>query len=192
MNGLEKINERIRQDARAEMDTILSDAGKRAEITRRGYADRARQMTDDAARRRQESCAERLERLRSSADMERRQLLLGAKQECIEAVFERAAELLCQLPREDYVALLARTARQNGDGTEEIILSAADHDAVGDAVVAAANADGASFTLSAETREMGGGLILKRGLVEINCSFQTQLHAMRQTQASDVARILFD
>ncbi|MBO4853696.1 MAG: V-type ATP synthase subunit E [Oscillospiraceae bacterium] len=192
MNGLEKINERIRQDARAEMDAILSDAGKRAEISQKGYADQARQLTDDAARRRQEACAERLERLRSSADMERRQLLLGVKQECIDAVFDRAAELLCQLPREDYIALLARTARQNGDGTEEIILSAADRDAIGSAVVAAANADGASFTLSAETREMGGGLILKRGLVETNCSFRTQLHALRQTQASDVARILFD
>lgn len=192
MNGLEKINERIRQDARSEMDTILSDAGKRAEIAQRGYADRARQMTDDAARRRQEVSAERMARLRSSADMERRQLLLGAKQDCIDAVFDRAAELLCQLPQEDYIALLARTARQNGDGTEEIILSAADRDAIGSAVVAAANESGASFTLCTETREMGGGLILKRGLVEINCSFQTQLRALRQTQASDVARILFD
>ena len=192
MNGLERINERIRQDARVEMATILSEAGKRAEIAQRGYADQARQMVDDAAKRRREISADRLERLRSSADMERRQMLLGAKQECIDAVFTRAAELLRQLPREEYVAFLVRTARQNGDGTEEIILSDADRQAVGSDVIAAANADGASFTLSAETRDMGGGLILKRGLVEINCSFQTQLHALRQTQASDVARILFD
>ena len=192
MKGLEKINERIRRDARAEMDAILSEAGKRAEISARGYADQARQMTDDAARRRKEANQERLERLKSSADMERRQLLLGAKQDCIDAAFARAAELLRQLPRDEYVALLARTARQNGDGTEEIILSSADRAAVGEAVTAAANADGASFTLSGETREMGGGLILKRGLVEINCSFQTQLRALRQTQAADVARVLFD
>ena len=192
MNGLEKISERIRQDARAEQDAILSEAGKRAEIVAKGYADQARQMTDDAYRRRQDAGEAQLSRLRSGADMERRQMLLGAKQACIDEAFARAAQLLCRLPREEYAALLARTARENGDGTEEIILSAADRDAVGDAVISAANADGASFTLSDETREMGGGLILKRGPVEINCSFETQFRTMRQTQAAAVARILFD
>ena len=39
---------------------------------------------------------------------------------------------------------------------------------------------------------MGGGLVLKKGQVEINCAFDTRLRQLRQEMASDVARILFD
>jgi V/A-type H+-transporting ATPase subunit E len=138
--------------------------------------------------------AERLERLQGSADMERRQLLLGAKQACIDEAFSKAAEALRALPRDEYVSLLARVAADNGEGTEELILSAADREAVGADVVSAANATkaGAAFTLSDETRELGGGLVLKKGQVEINCAFDTRLRQLRQEMASDVARILFD
>ena len=96
------------------------------------------------------------------------------------------------MPREEYIALLARTVASAGAGDEEIVLSAADREQVGQAVVDAANANGAAFTLSDETRELGGGLVLKRGKVEVNCAFETQLRQLRQEMASDVARVLFD
>ena len=84
--------------------------------------------------------------------------------------FSRAAEALTQLPSQQYIPLLAGLAVQNGAGDEEIILSAADRQAVGQAVVDAANAQkpGAAFRLSDETRELGGGLVLRRGKVELN------------------------
>lgn len=44
-------------------------------------------------------------------------------------------------------------------------------------MVKAANARkaGAAFRLSEETRETGGGLVLRRGRVELNCSFTEKL-----------------
>ena len=173
MNGLEKINQRIRQDGSDEIAAIQAEA--------------------EAAERRARTVAERLERLGGSAEMERRQLLLAAKQGCIDEAFARAAQALRDLPRQDYVALLARLAAENGSGDEELVLSAADRDAVGPAVVDAANAlkPGAAFTLSSESRDLGGGLVLKRGLVEVNCTFDTRLRQLRQEMATDVAQILF-
>lgn len=194
MNGLEKINQRIRRDGQAEADAILAEAGKRIEVAQAGYRAQADQLTANAEARRQQAVAERLERLAGSADMERRQMLLAAKQGCIDDAFARAAEALRALPRDEYIALLAKLAADNGTGTEELILSQADREAVGAAVVVAANAlkPGAAFTLSAETRELGGGLVLKKGPVEINCAFDTALRQLRQELASDVAHILFD
>jgi len=192
MNGLEKINDHIRRDGQAEVDAILAEAGKRIEVAQAGFQAQARQLTADAETRRERMVAERLERLAGSADMERRQLLLGAKQGCIDEAFDRAAKALRALPRDEYVALLARTAVAAGTGCEEIILSEADREAIGQAVVSAANAAGAAFTLSDETRELGGGLVLKKGKVEVNCAFDTQLRQLRQEMASDVARALFD
>ena len=75
-----------------------------------------------------------------------------------------------------------------------MLLSKADRDAVGAAVVEAANAKkpGAAFRLSEETRDTGGGLVLRRGRVELNCSFTEKLRQLRQEESSAVAQLLFD
>ncbi|MBQ7464946.1 MAG: hypothetical protein IJS55_00335 [Oscillospiraceae bacterium] len=193
MNGLEKINQRIRRDGSDEVAAIRAEAEGRVRSIRADYRAQIAQLEADASARRSQAVAERLERLGGSADMERRQMLLAAKQSCIDEAFARAARALENLPRQDYVALLARLAAENGSGDEELVLSAADRDAVGPAVVAAANAlkPGAAFTLSAESRDLGGGVVLKRGPVEVNCTFDTRLRQLRQEMATDVAQILF-
>ena len=89
---------------------------------------------------------------------------------------------------------MAALAADNGVGDEEILLSAADRQAVGQAVVDAANTrkPGAAFRLSDETRETGGGLVLRRGKVELNCGFTEKLRRLRQEESSAVAKLLFD
>ena len=97
------------------------------------------------------------------------------------------------MPEAEYVRFLAREAgNASATGREELILSPEDRQRVGAAVLSAANAGGASFTLSEETRALQGGLILKNGPVETDCTFATALHGLRQTCAADVARILFE
>ncbi len=194
MNGMEKILQRMETDAKAERDAITADARQKAEAIRHDYRSTADAMLQDAQTRRQSQNAERLEHLKGSSQMACRQRVLAAKQEVIDVAFSRAAEALTQLPSQQYIPLLAGLAVQNGAGDEEIILSAADRQAVGQAVVDAANAQkpGAAFRLSDETRETGGGLILRRGKVELNCGFAEKLRLLRQSQSSAVAKLLFD
>lgn len=194
MNGMEKILQRMETDAKVERDAITADARQKAEAIRHDYRSTADAMLQDAQTRRQSQNAERLEHLKGSSQMACRQRVLAAKQEVIDVAFSRAAEALTQLPSQQYIPLLAGLAVQNGAGDEEIILSAADRQAVGQAVVDAANAQkpGAAFRLSDETRETGGGLILRRGKVELNCGFAEKLRLLRQSQSSAVAKLLFD
>lgn len=194
MNGMEKILQRMETDAKAERDAITADARQKAEAIRHDYRSTADAMLQDAQTRRQSQNAERLEHLKGSSQMACRQRVLAAKQEVIDVAFSRAVEALTQLPSQQYIPLLAGLAVQNGAGDEEIILSAADRQAVGQAVVDAANAQkpGAAFRLSDETRETGGGLILRRGKVELNCGFAEKLRLLRQSQSSAVAKLLFD
>ncbi len=66
--------------------------------------------------------------------------------------------------------------------------------AVLSAVVTGANAllqGTAMLTLSQETREMAGGLMLRDGNVEVNCAFETQLRVLREEMAAEIAGILF-
>ena len=49
----------------------------------------------------------------------------------------------------------------------------------------------AMLTLSDETREIDGGVILRDGNVEVNCAFDTQLKVLRGSMAAEIAAILF-
>ena len=103
-------------------------------------------------------------------------------------------DALLKLPRPEYIDLLASLAAENGQGGEALVFSAADRDTVGQAVVDAANGKkpGAGFTLAADTRETGGGVVLQRGRMEINCGFAELLRRARQEDSSAVAAVLFD
>ena len=47
------------------------------------------------------------------------------------------------------------------------------------------------LTLSEEARPMAGGLILRDGRVETNCSFEALIHLQREALAAQVAKVLF-
>ena len=194
MNGIEKIISRMEADAKAERDAITAAAQQKAETIRHDYQATADALQQEAQVRRQAQNAERLEHLNGSSQMACRQRVLAVKQEVIDEAFSQAAQQLTQLPAEQYIPLLAALAADNGVGDEEILLSAADRQAVGQAVVDAANArkSGAAFRLSDETRETGGGLVLRRGKVELNCGCTEKLRRLRQEESSAVAKLLFD
>lgn len=140
MDGIEKITARILDDARREADEIAAQAKQKAdEITRR-YAEQAQQEAKAILSRGEKAAAERLERLESAAGMERRKMLLAAKQQVLAEAFEQALDDLCALPEQKYIDLLAALAvRAARSGKEQLIFSAADRARVGKQVVMAAN-----------------------------------------------------
>lgn len=194
MNGLDKIVARMEEDTRVECDALAANAAENAAAILRSYQEQADALTQDSAQRGAAQAAEHLEHLNGSSQLACRQRVLAAKQQLIDEAFARAAQALTALPQTAYTDLLAALAAENGNGDEELLLSAHDREAVGKAVVAAANIrkPGAAFRLSDETRETGGGLVLRRGRVELNCSFTEKLRQLRQEEASAVAKLLFD
>jgi len=54
------------------------------------------------------------------------------------------------------------------------------------------NADGAKMKLSDETRDICGGLILRRGSIETNCSVELLLELCRGELSAKLADVLFD
>ena len=194
MNGIEKITARIETDTKAEVNKILQEAQEKAGALRGDYQARAEAEAKAAAQSGQEAAQRQGERLESAAHMEAKKQLLFAKQACLDEAFARAQKKLNALPDEEYADLLARMAvKAAKTGREEILLSAKDHKRVGALVVSKANAllQGSALTLSGETREMDGGLILRDGQVEVNCAFETQLRVLREDMTAEVAAILF-
>lgn len=194
MNGLEKIVARMEADTQAACDALAASAAENAAAILRDCQAQADAVTRDSAQRAAAQAAAHLEHLNGSSQLACRQRVLAAKQQLIDEAFARTAQALAALPQAEYVDLLASLAAENGSGDEELLLSRTDRDTVGAAVVEAANAKkpGAAFRLSEETRDTGGGLVLRRGRVELNCSFTEKLRQLRQEESSAVAQLLFD
>ena len=194
MNGLEKIVARMEADTQAACDALAASAAENAAAILRDCQAQADAAAQDSAQRAAAQAAEHLEHLNGSSQLACRQRVLAAKQQLIDEAFARTAQALTALPQAAYVDLLASLAAENGSGDEELLLSKTDRDAVGAAVVEAANdkKPGAAFRLSEETRDTGGGLVLRRGRVELNCSFTEKLRQLRQEESSAVAQLLFD
>ena len=194
MNGIEKITARIETDAKSEIAEILREGEAKAAQIRASYqtqADLAAKAADAAGK---EAAQRQAERLESAAQMEAKQMLLAAKQSCLDEAFETARQKLLSLPDGQYSDLLAKiAAKASRSGREEIVLSAKDHKRVGAKVVEKANfiLGNGKLTLAGDTREMDGGLVLRDGQVEVNCAFETRLRVLREDMTAEIAAILF-
>ncbi len=195
MNGIEKITRRIDTDAQAEIEKLLATARAEAEEITAKYRSQAEREAAALKARNEKAAAEREERLVSVTQMEARKALLSAKQEAVESAFAKALEVMCALPEDRYAAVAADLmvkAAPNGMG--EVIFSPQDRERIGLSAVSKANERlGAAgrLTLSQETRPIKGGLILKNGSVEVNCTFETLVRLHKGEMAGEVAKRLF-
>lgn len=198
MNGIEKITGRILEDAQAEVNEILNKAEAEAASIKAKYERQAKLETESLLRHGKERADERERNLAGTAALEARKATLAAKQNVVDKAFALAEKKLLELPQKEYVALLASLAASSShSGSEEIILSQKDRDDLGAEILKEANGllskagKTANLFLSDESRPTGGGLLLKDGKIETNCTFDTLLRLVRSEISGDVAAVLF-
>lgn len=192
MNGLERITLRIEAEAKREIDAVLEAGMAEANRVVSGWRETIAAESRTLAEKNAKAAAEREERLKSAAEMDARKTILAAKQEMVDAAYERALEKLCALGGEEKTALLTSLLlRASASGAEEALFSEADR-ADGERAVARANAEGGKrLTVSREAAPIRGGFILRDRNVEVNCAFETLLRLQRTETAGAVAKILF-
>ena len=194
MKGTEKIIAHIRADAEAQSSAVLAQAEQRCAEIRGAYEQQAKDAYAEKIRAGVKANQDRLESMERLAKMEGRKAILALKQDMVSESFDRAVGQLVNLPEDQYAALLARLAAQASvTGDEQIVLNARDRAAVGEKVAAAANErlKGGKLTLSDETGDFKGGLILRRGSIEANCTAELLVDLCREEMASQLAGVLF-
>ena len=199
MNGIEKIISHIESDAKNEIDKIYADAAAKCLEIEKQYDKQANDTYWKVIKAGSEQAKLSIERLDSAAQLEAKKQLLACKQELITKTFAKAVSALAQLPEDTYVTFLAKLAAQaSTTGNETIIMSQADRARCGKAVCLAANeilsASGKkpSLTLSTQTRDIPGGIIVSSGAIEVNCSIDALVGQVKDELASKVADILFN
>lgn len=203
MNGIEKITGQIDADVQKEIDAALDQARAQAKEIGDRYESQAEAQAEAIRRKGEQDAALRRERLVDVARLEARKTVLAAKQDMVGQAFDRALKKLLELPDQEYIALLAKLAvAASRTGREQVIFSQKDRSRYGKQAVTMANdmlakqagphADHTSMlTLAEESRPMAGGLILRDGRVETNCSFEVLIHLQRDALSAEVARALF-
>lgn len=196
MKGINKITERITQNAEQEIAEIIREAQSKADDITARYTEAARKESIEILSRGQAAAEERMERLAGVAMLDSRKLELSVKQEILNHVFDIALERLNTLEEEEYVALLAKlAAKASYNGNEEILLSKEDRARAGEKIVRKANGlipGGGSLTLAEDTRTIKGGLILRDGDIETNCTFESLIRLLKSEKSTELAGILFD
>ena len=193
MKGTEKIIAHIEADVQAQADAVLGEARQRCEAIKARFDDKAARLYSDRIREGVKACQDQEDSALRISRMEARKSVLSVKQEMVEKSFDLAVQQIVALPDEKYTAFLANLVKKAGPaGDEEIILNAADRARVGEALIKAVNADGAKMKLSDETRDIKGGLILRRGSIETNCSVELLVELCRGELSAKLADVLFD
>lgn len=192
MNGIERITARIEADGQAEIDRILADARAEAARITAHYREAAETVRTELAVKNERAAALRKGRLVNAAQMEGRKLQLAAKQAVVERAYARALEKLRNMPEGQYVKLLAALLKEaSTSGSGEVIFSPQDRETAGKKAVEKANAAGGHLRVANETRPIGHGFILREGLVEVNCTFETLVRLQKEETAGTVAKKLF-
>ena len=207
MTGLSKITDKILAEARADAAAMLEQAKTRTnEISRAALARAAelRSKVDESAKR---EAAEIVSRAKSSEAMLRRNTLLSEKSAMIDEVFAQAHKELLSLSDEQYLELLTalsssvltqlRADEQSNEelygevastDAYEVLLNSRDQDRCGVALRAVLPA---YATLSGETAEIDGGLVVRHGKVEVNCSLAKLIEEVRPSLEAKISHTLF-
>ncbi len=195
MSGLEKIVKEIEDEARKEAEAVVA----KAEAEAKEIVAAAEKSAAEAAARIKSSTQQNVADVEQSRDsgMELlcRKMTLETKQKLLAETLDKAKNELYALPQDKYFALLALLAAHSAEaGKGEMLLNEKDKarmPAGFAAKVQAALPAGRQLEVSANTRPIDGGFVLKYGDVEENCSFSAMFDARKEEFGDKIRDILF-
>ncbi len=197
--GADRIVQRILADARSRAEALVAEAKEQATRVIDGAEKRAIDQQKQDLKQAELQAAEESRCILGSVQLEARKNMLQAKQDIIEAVFNRALNDFSNLDPESYFQLLGRlivAASEKGD--ELVILSPRDKERVPAGFMEGINKQLLStghkgdLAVAEQTRDFSGGAILQAGGVEINSSFAALLEMYREELEPAVAALLFE
>ena len=168
MTGLDKIISQILEDAGKEAQEISEKAKSEAEAVLAEAKAGCKKIAAENDEKLAGEATSYMERIKSSAELKKRQAVLLAKQQVITEMLEQAYEALLKKEGEEYFALIGKMLDKYVlPKTGEIYFSEKDLDRMPqgfEAVIEkAAVSKGGSLTLVKEPKNIDGGFILVYG-----------------------------
>ncbi len=191
------ITSKILEDARQSASQTLKEADERAQKLREDSDRKAEQDRTAAMEQARRDCAELRDRMLRMAELDQRKELLAMKRTVIDMAFDQALEAMRNMPAEKARAFMEKTLLSLAEGDEGVIVSRGDEAVFDESFVARVNealkkaGKSANLTLTGEVRDAGGGILLRRGGMEVNLTYPSVLSERRPELESEVVGILF-
>ena len=180
----------IMQEANAEIATINADAEKTAESEKNKILENGKKQSDM-----------RYQQIISEAKMNARRAELGAKEEVIEAAFDKATDDLKDIASsgsEEYDDSLSKMIKEAVDelGSKDLILqlNEADTNKFKSQLDSSSTfqIDDVKFQLGEPIDTIGGAIVkTKNGDIEVNNTIESRLDRFKSVLRSEVADVLF-
>lgn len=196
MTGLEKMISQILEEATSTADSQIAEAKEEAAKIAEEARAEAEKLSADISKQSEADIAIYMERIKSSADLQRRTALLQAKQEVIANVLDKAYEALSNKGDEEYFDLIRKMLDKFVvDSTGDIYFSEADLKRMPTGfekeIEAVAAKKGGKLTLSKTSKDIENGFVLVYGGIEENCTFRSLFNTQRDTLQDKVHQELF-
>lgn len=219
MTGLEKVTGKIIADAEADARALLAAAEADCAAARAASEQKTDEACEQLELRAGRECEELVRRAGSAAEMAKRNLISEVRSNLMEEVYRQAEREIRDLPTDRYAELLIKMLRgalrrQIEDEQEalrlygetttpeayEILLNSRDSKTYGQRLLDEARdggfakvglTDSDRLKLATETPDISGGLILRCGNTEINCSLSVMFADVRRATEGRVAGLLF-
>ncbi len=218
MTGLSKITDKIISEARADAAKKMAEADAECKKINEEYAAIARTATEKLNAEAKKSAGEIVARAKSGERTVRKDAVLSLRAEMIDRAFETAQNELLALDDNRRLELLLRMltsvlkaeldgerarAAEEGDFTApsyEVLLNKKDREKLGERLIEGYRRSivgrdmgdlPTRLTLSDDTVNIGGGLVVRVGDVEINSSVESIIAYLRPRLEGKIEKILF-
>lgn len=220
MQNLDKIIDKIMNDAHARDEKILLDAGITCDEIRAEADERAKTILLGSKNRARRDALATAERAYSTAEMKSREMVLATRVGLINKAFNTAYRQLLEMGDEEYCVFAAhlladaaterleavkRLRKEYGDSEDccadfEVLFREEDLEERAPVIIKTAKAlmrkksaalGRTPFTISEERARIDGGVILRYGDIETNCSVEAVINEVREQIEGRVAEILF-
>ena len=197
MAGIDEIVRHIEEEASKAAQNELEIAKKKADEILSAARIEAEKKSAEIMEQAKAEMKAGLERADSAANLQRKKLILNAKQEIITDVIQKAKASLNHISDREYFDIIIRMVKKYALGERgQILFSPEDKGRLPDqfeSMIHSALSDktGAVLSVSDAAGNIDGGFVLIYGDVEVNCSFEALFSAAKETFQDKVRDFLF-
>ena len=198
MTGLDKIIKHIEGDASATAEELILQAKEIAEQMRKVAKADGERLTAESKEQTSLEVDSYTERAKSAAALQKRKMILTAKQECISEIIEKTQDHLLHMESEEYFTIIMKmipkyVRSMNG----QIMFSSRDlermpTDLQSKIEMSLADREGAMLQISDKPAKIKGGFVLIYEDVEENCSFEALFENDRDQLQDKIGALLFE
>lgn len=195
--NVDAIKQKILEDARKSATRTLDDARERTRQIRLSSDEKVLELRLQQLKQAAQEGSDAHERMVRMAELEERKKDLAAKREVIDQAFENALERMRNMETLEAQSFLKKLLLEAADGTEQILVDERDAALYTDSFLQKVNAAllekglSGQLALSPKRRPLGGGFVLLRQGMEINCTYSAVMSQAKPDLEASVAELLF-